>query len=122
MQIGASADLIGLTLGRWRTARYRSSTGTYLGEDTTLTFRDNIYQRGYPTRVNARLLGDNDRGSLSTEVYARLYFSKRIALKAGYQWLTSEVTMRNRNTLVDNNRFRHRAGLGYVAITFPVFY
>ncbi len=125
VEVGGSADLIGLTFGRWRTGRYRSSTGEYTvtgasGGDTTLTFARNVEQRAYPTRFNARLLGDNDRGSLSTEVYARLYISKRIALKAGYQWLTSEATLQNRNTQDNNNRFRHRAGLGYVALTFPV--
>ena len=55
--------------------------------------------------------GGNDRGSLSTEVYVRLYLSKRIALEAGYQWLTAEAIMRNRKTLISNGRFRHRAGL-----------
>lgn len=129
LTLGASADLLGLTIGRWRTGRYRSSTGLYTiqgttGRDSTnVTFQgDRAFQRSYPTRVNMRLLGDNDRGSLSTEVYARYNVSQRLGVKLGYQWLTSEMTMQNRDIIADNNRFRHRSGLAYLALTFPIFY
>ncbi len=127
VELGVSADLLGLTFGRWRTGSYRSSNGTYTvtggsGQDSTLAFQGaNLAQRAYPTRFNARLLGDNDHGTLTTEVYARLHLGQRVALKAGYQWLTSEVSAQHTNTLTDNNRFRHRAGLAYVALSFPVF-
>lgn len=68
-----------------------------------------------------RLLGDNDIGTLNTEVYARVKISQRFGVKLGYQWLTTEMTMQNRDVVADNNRFRHRAGLYYVALTLPVF-
>ena len=130
VELGASADLLGLTLGRRRTARYRSSTGLFSviksksGRDSiNAPFDgDNVFQRAYPSRLNLRLLGDNDRGTLSTEVYARLYVKQRLALKAGYQWLTTEVTVQNRDVVANNNRFRNRAGLAYLALTFPIFH
>ncbi|MGF7215177.1 hypothetical protein GGR92_001317 [Spirosoma lacussanchae] len=127
--LGASADVLGLTLGRWRTGRYRSSTGQFTiqsasGSDSANVFFQgaNTFQRSYPSRVNLRLLGDNDIGTLSTEVYARINVSQRLGVKLGYQWLTTEATVQNRDVIADNNRFRHRAGMPYLALTFPIFY
>ena len=130
VELGASADLLGLTLGRRRTARYRSSTGLFTtiksksgGDSISAPFEGaNVFQRAYPSRLNVRLLGDNDRGTLSTEVYARVRINQRFAVKAGYQWLTTEVTVQNRDIVADNNRFRNRAGLAYLALTLPIFY
>jgi hypothetical protein len=129
VELGASADLLGLTVGKWRTGRYQSSTGQYAlrnvaGQDSALVYFQgvNTFQRSYPSRVNLRLLGDNDIGTLSTEIYARIHISQRIAIKAGYQWLTTETTVANRDVVADNDRFRHRVGMTYVALTFPIFY
>ena len=124
VELGASADLLGLTLGRRRTARYRSSTGLFsVDSTTTKPFTGNdVFQQARPSRLNLRLLGDNDRGTLSTEVYARVHVNQRFAVKVGYQWLTTEVTVQNRDIVADNNRFRNRAGLAYLALTFPIFY
>lgn len=124
VEFGASADLFGLTLGRRRTARYQSSTGRFsTGDSTSAPFQGtNAFQRARPSYLNVRLLGDNDRGTLSTEVYARYHLGQRLAIKAGYQWLTSEYTVQNRDITTDNNRFRNRAGMVYLGLTFPIFY
>lgn len=129
VELGASADLLGLTLGRRRTARYRSSTGLFTtvksksGDDSlSAPFTGaNVFQRASPGRFNLRLLGDNDIGTLSTEVYTRVHVNQRFAIKAGYQWLTTEVTVRNRDIVADNNRFRNRANMVYLALTLPIF-
>ena len=129
VELGASADLLGLTLGRRRTGTYKSSSGRFNVDSTStipamtrpFTGADGS-QRAYPTRLNLRLLGDNDIGTLSTEVYARVRINQRFAVKAGYQWLTTEVTVQNRDIVADNNRFRNRTGLAYVAVTLPIFY
>lgn len=130
VELGASADLLGLTLGRWRTARYRSSTGLFStiksksgADSVSAPFEGaSVFQRAYPSRLNLRLLGDNDRGTLSTEVYAHVRINQRFAVKAGYQWLTTEVTVQNRDIIADNNRFRNRAGMAYLALTLPIIY
>ncbi|GAB3498112.1 hypothetical protein GCM10027341_19200 [Spirosoma knui] len=124
VEIGASADVLGLTLGKSRIGRYRSSTGAFqVDSATTRPFRgEDVFQKARPSTLNARLLGDNDIGTLSTEVYARVRISQRFAIKGGYQWLTSETTVSNRDVVADNNRFRNRAGLAYLAITLPIFY
>ncbi|GAB4017311.1 hypothetical protein [Spirosoma koreense] len=122
VELGASADLLGLTLGRSRTGRYTSSTGMFMADSIQTYFRGpNTFQASHPSYLSARLLGDNDLGTLSTEVYARILIGQRLGIKLGYQWLTTETTVKNRDIVADNNRFRHRVGLPYLALTLPVF-
>jgi hypothetical protein len=127
VQIGGSTDLLGLTfLGRSRTGLVYSSTGGFngqdsLGQNVQKPFQGaDAYQQATPTRFNLRLLGDNDRGMLTTEVYVRVYFLSRVALKLGYQWLTTEISLANTDVVTNNARFRNRTGLPYAALTFPL--
>ncbi|MFD2570570.1 hypothetical protein ACFSUS_08000 [Spirosoma soli] len=129
VELGASADLLGLTFGKRRIGRYRSSTGQYTikgstGSDSINVFFQgaNTFQQASPSRLNLRLLGDNDIGTLSTEVYARVRINQRVAVKLGYSWLTSETKVENRDVIADNNRFRNRAGMAFLTITLPIFY
>ncbi|WP_461137753.1 hypothetical protein [Spirosoma pomorum] len=124
IELGASADLLGLTLGKSRTGIYQSAAGRF-SKDPTITIPfsgTNALQNGSPATGNLRLLGDNDQGSLSTEVFARFYINQRVAIKAGYQWQTTEMRMANRDVIADNNRFRNRTGMPYLAVTLPLFY
>ncbi|WP_420148403.1 hypothetical protein [Spirosoma sp.] len=123
VEVGASADLLGLTIGKSRTGRIASSTGKFTRPDsTTAYFRGaDVFQSSRPSRFNARLLGDNDIGTLSTEVFARIFIKQRVGIKAGYQWLVTETKIDNRDIVADNNRFRNRVGMPYLAVTLPVF-
>ena len=128
VEIGASADLLGLTFGKSRTGRYQSANGqmrlySVSGADSTTAYFQgaNTFQKSHPSILNVRLLGDNDIGTLATEVYARVRVAQRLGVKLGYQWLTTETTVSNRDVIADNNRFRNRAGMAYVALTFPIF-
>ncbi|RYF67737.1 MAG: hypothetical protein EOO39_20690 [Cytophagaceae bacterium] len=128
LEIGASADILGITLGRNRIGQYLSSTGTFVagqystGTDSLARFtQGNVNQTAKPTIANLQLLGDNSIGTLSTEVYARVILSQRIGVKVGYQWLTTEYTTSVKNTVDGNNRFRNRSSLTYVALTFPMY-
>lgn len=129
VEIGASADLLGVSFGRSRTGRYQSSTGQFqikssTGADSiTNSFTGaNALQKSRPSLMNLRLLGDNDLGTLATELYARVRVSQRVGVKLGYQWLTTETTVSNRDIVADNNRFRNRANMAYLAVTIPIFY
>ncbi|AUD02534.1 hypothetical protein [Spirosoma pollinicola] len=129
LELGASADLLGLSFGKSRTGRYQSSTGQFniqssTGTDSTTAFYQgsNTFQKSHPSLMNLRLLSDNDRGTLATEVYARLKIGQRIGVKVSYQWLTTETTVSKRDVISDNNRFRNRANMAYIALTIPVFY
>ena len=127
IQFGASVDLLGFTfLGRSRIGRVYSSNGLFiqtdsLGQDRQRPFQgSDVFQQATPTRFNVKLLGDHDRGMSTTEVYARIYLVPGVALKAGYQLLTTEMALGNRDLVADNARFRNRAGLSYVALTLPI--
>ncbi len=126
-QLGASVDLLGFTfLGRSRIGQVYSSTGLFnqpdsLGQDRQRPFQGpDVFQRASPTRLNVKLWGNRERGMLTTEVYARIYVVPKVALKLGYQWLSTEITLNNRDLVADNARFRNRAGLSYLAVTFPI--
>jgi len=128
LTIGASADLLGLTFGKKRIGRYKSSTGQYTiqgisGKDSiNVPFQGgSTFQSSKPSILNVRLLGDNDIGTLSTEIYARYSINQRFGIKVGYQFLTTEMTVANRDAISDNNRFRHRANMAYIALTLPIF-
>ena len=127
LDIGASADILGITLGRKRIGQYRSSTGYVLGKssagaDSTVRFAGgNVNQTARPTVANLQLLGDNAIGTLATEVYVRARVNQRYGIKVGYQWLLTEYTASVTNSVDGNNRFRSRSGLTYVAVTIPFF-
>lgn len=128
IDIGATADLLGITIGRNRIGSYLSSTGSFIagksaaGTDSTARFTGgNVSQKAAPTIANLQLLGDNSIGTLATEVYARVTINQRFAVKVGYQWLITEYTTSVRNIVDDNRRFRSRSGLTYVAVTIPFF-
>lgn len=128
VDLGASADLVGLTIGKSRIGRYQSSKGQYTiksvsGSDSMNVYYqgNNVFQKTSPSNANVRLLGDNDIGTIATDVYARIHVSKQIGIKVGYQWLITETKAANRDVIANNNRFRHRAGMGYLALTFPIF-
>lgn len=122
VEIGGSADLLGLTLGRSRTVRYKSSTGQFIGADSTAVpfTGNNVFQKASPSLLNVRLLGDNDRGTLATEVYARARINRRLGVKVAWQLLTTEATVAKRDIVADNNRFRNRASMVYLGLTFPI--
>jgi len=121
VQLGGSADIIGFGFGKGRSSTYRSSTGYYKADSTTATFADNPNQPAQPQKFNLRLLGDNDRGTLAMDVYARVLVSRRLGVKVGYQWITTEMRASNANVEDGNSRFRNRSAMPYVALTFPFF-
>ncbi|MEZ0538828.1 hypothetical protein [Fibrella arboris] len=127
IEIGASADLLGITIGKNRIGQYVSSTGYFAGKsvagaDSIIRFTgSNVAQTAKPTIANVQLLGDNTIGTIATEVYAKVLLAQRFGVKVGYQWLTTEYTASVKNVVDNNNRFRSHSGLTYVGITIPFF-
>ena len=126
VDLGGSADILGLALGKSRIGRVITSSGSYKvagtkGDSTIFFTGDNRYQRMRPTGINLRLLGDNDFGNLATEVYARIHINQRLSIKGGYQWQTAEMYFRDINPTDGNKRYRHRVGMPFLALTFPFF-
>jgi hypothetical protein len=128
IDIGASADVLGIAFGKGRGGIYQSLKGQFKagtsadGKDSLATFTgDNAFQRASPSNASLRLFGDNNLGTLSSEVYVRLHINQRVAVKVGYQWLTSEMTTNKRDVVANNDRFRNTTSMPYFAVTFPFF-
>ena len=133
VELGASADILGLTLGLTRVGKYLSQNGYTIvkastGRDSTAFFVkaangvDATSQSAKPTIANLQLLGDNSIGNLATEVYAKVLIGQRVGVKLGYQWVTTEYTTSVVNAADDNSRFRNRTGgMPYIAVAFPFF-
>lgn len=128
VELGASADLLGISLGASRTAIYQSSTGKFVAgvtaakTDSLVSFTGvNASQSARPGIANLRLLGDNNIGTLGTEVFARILINQRVGIKLGYQWIITEMTAAKRDVVAGNNRFRYTTSMPYVALTFPLF-
>lgn len=126
-ELGASVDLVGFNLFRKsRSGLVRSSTGLFratdsLGRTSQKPFRGaDAYQSATPRLVNVRLLGDNDVGLLTTEVHVRFRLSRGLSLKAGYQWVSTEMVLSNSDIIAGNDRFRNRVGLLHFGLTAPI--
>ena len=127
VDLGGSADILGLAIGKTRIGRVISSSGAFRANETSKDSAAVFFtgerqlQRTRPTGVNIRLLGDNDFGNLATEVYVRVHINKRLAIKGGYQWQTAEMYFRDIDPIDGNKRYRHRVGMPFLALTFPFF-
>jgi hypothetical protein len=78
-----------------------------------------------PTRFNLLLTSDNDIGSLNSEFYVQLAVSSRIGLRAGYTFLFSEYTTEQDLSFdqgrISNDRYRHKAGMLLIALSYRPF-
>jgi len=116
IDIGANADLLGLAFGSKKSGLYSSFAGYNKVDSLNLHKTE---QSAKPTSPSIQLLGDNARGNLSAEIYARLHVSERVGLKAGYVFHTSEY--RTSTPLVaDARRFRYRSEMFLIGLTFKV--
>ena len=116
LDIGANVDILGFSLGNRRAGYYLGSRGYNKADSLNL---HQTYQQARPARLNLLWLGDNKRGNLNTEIYARIHFTQRIGLKISYLFTTNEY--RTDQPLVDDNRrFRFRSQMIFVGLTFPI--
>jgi len=114
--VGFNIDVIGFSFGPERKFNIISST-----------FDPNQapVQRGAPTRFNLLLTSDNDIGSLNSEFFVRYWLREKVGLRLGYTFLFSEYRtdedLRFDNRRIVNDRYRHKAGMVLLAVTFRPF-
>lgn len=121
LDIGANTDLMGLALGSRRSGYYPSEAGS------SGTGRKYYDQLVVTRPVNFNLLPlflDNYGGQ--SEIYARLWFTRSMALKVGYQFGQIAYLTRNiegEKVFLDGRerRFSSRYSMPYVAISFQLF-
>ncbi len=124
--LGASIDLLGITGGTTQTGLVSSSNGRFIVEDSLgQQFRRpfqgvDAYQEARSYGFNLNLPGDLNHGMLTTEAYVRLRITEGINIKAGYQWLTTEMAIKNKDVVSNNSRFRNRTDFLYFGITAPL--
>ena len=106
ISLGFNIDAVGFTFGS-------KKDGTYLNGTQSSSIS------GKPTAFNILLIGNNDRGTLNSEFYARYFFTKKVALKIAYQHLFTEYTTDTNIQLVpeENDRFRNKASMFSLGIT-----
>lgn len=109
LDLGLNADLAGVSFGTKEIAEYTSSKNNP-GEYSQA-------QRAYPTGFNLMLLGDNNIGSLNSEIFARFWITNQWAVKASLNFVFTEYTTVNTLRL-GNDRFRERTFMAGVAVTF----
>lgn len=106
--IGFNIDVIGLTFGSGSNVSVNQYNGNSISSETK------------PTTLNLLLGGDNDRGALSSEFYAKYYFNNKLAVRAGWTYFFSELkTVKKMSD--DNARFRYKSGFPFAAIALKLF-
>jgi len=115
-EIGLNIDVAGVSFGPRRKFNIISSSFD-AGQEPV--------QYGAPTRFNLLLTSDNDIGSLNSEFFARYWITAKVGIRGGYTFLFSEYrTDRDLsfdNGRIVNDRYRHKAGMALLAVTYKPF-
>jgi len=108
--IGFNIDAAGFSFGGKTKGKYNAYQSTDNG----------TIQSAVPTSLNLLLVGDNDIGSLNSELYFRYWFKPKWAIKAGASFAFTEYTTTNKLRL-ENDRWRNKSLMGMIGITFSPF-
>jgi hypothetical protein len=111
LEVGFNIDAVGFTFGPKQTGSFVSSVRPASTPQQ---------QAAKPTPLNALLISDNDIGTLNSELYARYWFSDKIAVRAGLSFLFTEYTSINKLT-DNNNRWRNKSLMPMIGFTYTPF-
>lgn len=111
LDVGFNIDALGFTFGSKQSGKFMASESNAL---------NNSIQIAKPTSFNLLLISDSDRGSLNSELYLRYWLNKRFAVRTGASFQFVEYKTDKLLTF-ENDRFRHKTLLPFVAITFSPF-
>jgi hypothetical protein len=106
LDVGFNIDAIGASFGAGQSGTVAASTSA-LNKTT---------QAAKLTAFNVLLVGDNDRGSLNSELYARYWFTPQIGLRVGGSFQFIEYTT-DKVIAFDNQRFRLKTLQPFVALS-----
>lgn len=113
LDAGFNIDVIGFSFGGTQTGRFAARQS----DEPTI---HHSQQSAQPTGFNLLLTSDNDLGSLNSEFFVRYRFWDKLAIKAGYSFLFTEYTT-DRKLTYANDRFRNKAGMLMVGVTYWPF-
>jgi hypothetical protein len=109
-EVGFNIDALGVSFGKAQRPEYRKNGG-------------NTLVQSIPTTFNLLLISDNDLGNLNSEIFVKYRFNDRWAVRAGASFLFTEYTASTdiQTEPEGNDRFRNKALLGMVSITWKPF-
>jgi hypothetical protein len=113
-QVEFNIDAVGLSFGSSATADY--TTSKRLNTNPVV----NNKQNASPTPFNLLLVGDNDLGSLNSQIKIKYYLNSQWAFNFGGTFIFSELTTSNK-LFKDNNRFRQKTFMPMIGITYSPF-
>ncbi|MCU0325476.1 MAG: hypothetical protein MUF45_09525 [Spirosomaceae bacterium] len=111
LDLGFNIDALGFTFGGKQSGKFIANESKSLNNTT---------QTAKPTAFNLLLISDSDIGSLNSELYARYWINDRFAVRVGASFQFIEYKT-DKNLTFENDRFRHKALLPFVAITYSPF-
>jgi len=124
--LSASIHIEYLISSKFRVGFNIDALGLGFGSESNTTFiSNNIGQLPFnptakPTALNVLLIGDNDIGQLKSEFYLAYALSPKLLLRGGLDMTFSEYTT-NVKLTNDNDRFRYKAMMLFVGISFNPF-
>ncbi len=104
LNLGFNIDLAGFSWGPRK-------NGVFISENS----RQNITAR--PTPYNILLVGDNDIGSLNSELFVRFKWKQNLSVRGGISYLFTEFQT-DKEYAFNNDRFRNKSMGGFVSISF----
>jgi hypothetical protein len=117
IDVGFNIDVVGFSFGAEKTFNVLSSS--YDPNQSSA-------QRAAPTQFNLLLTSDNDIGSLNSEFFIRYWVKENIAVKLGFTFLFSEYKTSNKLSFDDgrivNDRYRYKAGIPMIGVTYQPFH
>jgi hypothetical protein len=113
LDVGFNIDVVGFSFGK-------EQTGLFTAAESDETSLNNTSQKGKPTPFNLLLTSDNDIGTLNSEFFLRYWVRQNWGVKLGYTFLFTEYTT-NRELTYNNDRFRNKAGLLLLGVTYAPF-
>jgi hypothetical protein len=116
IDLGFNIDAVGFSFGPTKSFNVLSSA---------FDPNQSPIQTGAPTRLNLLLTSDNDIGSLNSEFFVRYWISDKIAARGGMSFLFSEYRLSNElsfdNGRIINDRYRHKAAMAMIGVTYKPF-
>ncbi|MEY4925815.1 MAG: hypothetical protein RI894_251 [Bacteroidota bacterium] len=107
LDVGFNIDLTGLSFG----------SAAYNYQSVHATAANQGAVKGNATSPNLLLIGDNDLGSLSSELVVRYHLNNKLAFNAGLCFAFAEFTT-DRKLYLDNDRFREKQLMGMVGLSY----
>lgn len=105
--VGCNIDALGFSFGKKKDSDFYPSKASQ-EETPARKYISNTQVR--VSQNNFLFIGDNNKGTLYSEVFLRYTYQQRYNLKVGYSFITTEYSSKNRIGHDGNYRFRNTSG------------